>query len=114
MKRFRLSRRTFLGGASTVLSLPLLECMLPTKAFAAAPPPVRLMAMYVPNGKVMSAWTPAATGASYALTPILESLLPVKSKLLVLSGLANVPGATANFDTGHQAPTTSSHQHLAT
>lgn len=91
MKRWQLSRRTLLRGAGAALALPLFEQMLPARAWAAQAAPVRLLAFYVPNGMRMSAWTPAQTGSAYAMSNILKPLQPVRSELLVLSGLANTP-----------------------
>lgn len=92
MKKWELSRRTLLRGAGVALALPMLEQMLPSVARAqSVPAPRRLVAFYVPCGINMSQWTPSATGAGYSLTPILQPLAPVKSDVLVLSGLANRP-----------------------
>lgn len=94
MKKWEISRRTLLRGVGAAMALPLLEQMLPSVARAqatGAPPPRRLVAFYVPNGIHMAKWTPAATGASYTMTEILQPLAPVKSDLLVLTGLANRP-----------------------
>jgi hypothetical protein len=87
----RLGRRLFLGGAGAVVALPFLESAMPKIARAADPVPKRFLAVYVPNGIHMPAWTPAAQGADWELTPILSPLAAVKEKLLVLSGLANEP-----------------------
>lgn len=94
MKKWELSRRLLLKGAGAALALPLLEQMMPSVARAqnaGAPKPRRLVAFYVPCGIHMAQWTPAATGSNYALTPILTPLAPVKSDVLVLSGIANRP-----------------------
>lgn len=93
MKKSRLNRRAFLGGAGTLISLPLLEAMLPAgrSAFAATDRPTRMIAYYVPCGIHMQAWTPAATGTDYSLSPTLAPLAPVKDDLLVLTNLANRP-----------------------
>ncbi len=93
MKPFRLNRRTFLGGAGTLLGLPLLEAMIPIgrSAFAATDIPTRLLAYYVPCGIHMQAWTPAQTGSDYQLSATLAPLAGVKEDLLVLSNLANRP-----------------------
>lgn len=93
MKPFRLNRRTFLGGAGTLLGLPLLEAMIPIgrSAFAATDTPTRLLAYYVPCGIHMQAWTPAQTGRDYQLTPTLAPLAKVKDDVLVLTNLANRP-----------------------
>jgi hypothetical protein len=85
------SRRRFLGGAATLVALPWLSSLAPRSASARATSPRRFVAFYVPNGIHMAAWTPTSAGSDYALTPILAPLAPVKSKLLVLSGLANAP-----------------------
>jgi hypothetical protein len=85
-----LSRRTFLRGASAAIGLPMLEAMVPALGWArdAAPKPVtRLCYVYVPNGMVMKNWTPAATGAGFAITPILKPLEPYREQMLVLSSL---------------------------
>ncbi len=93
MSRFdRLTRRSFLGGAGVMISLPLFEAMLPARAEAGGGAPAqRLLCWYVPNGIHMAGWTPAATGNGWELTPILQPLAAVRSELLVLSGLDNAP-----------------------
>jgi len=75
-------------------------------------PPLRLGFVYVPNGMVMSNWTPATQGKNFAFTPILKPLEPFREHTLVLSGLmdhnANALGdgggdharAAASFLTG--------------
>jgi hypothetical protein len=85
----RLSRRTFLRGVGTAVSLPLLDCMLPTSD--AAPNstyPLRMAFLYVPNGVHMPEWTPRDVGPLGELPPILQSMAPFKKDLLVMSGLA--------------------------
>ena len=77
-------------GASATLALPLLDSMVPAFAAtsgAAAKPPIRLTFVYVPNGAIMDKWTPAAEGAAFEFTPILEPVAPFRDQLLVLSGL---------------------------
>jgi hypothetical protein len=86
-----LPRRTFLRGIGATIALPLLDGMIPAfgaRARAAAVPVRRLGAVYVPNGMNMNAWTPAAEGAGFELAPILQSLAPVRNRIVVLSGLA--------------------------
>lgn len=87
-----LSRRTILRGAGVSMALPWLEAMGPltawasdTKAGQAAPN--RMAFLYVPNGKNMADWTPAAEGTDFDLPHILKPLEPVRKKLLVLTGL---------------------------
>lgn len=76
-----------------MVSLPLLEAMLPVRqAEAGGSGPVqRLLCWYVPNGIHMKAWTPADAGPGFSLTPILQPLEALRSELLVISGLDNAP-----------------------
>lgn len=92
-QREGVSRRAFLGGAGAMLALPLLESVTPSAVWAQATSeaPKRLLFYYVPNGIHMPLWTPAQEGNRWDLTTILEPLAPIKSKLSILSGLANEP-----------------------
>jgi len=64
--------------------------MLPAFATAAdTASPVRMGVVYVPNGIIMSKWTPATEGAGYEMTHTLEPLAPFRDKMLVLSGLVD-------------------------
>jgi len=96
-----LSRRTVLRGLGTAVSLPWLEAMLPARgaAAAAASPPLRLGFVYVPNGKHMPDWTPAAEGSGFELPWILEPLAAHRDRFSVISGLAHMK-ANANGDGG--------------
>ncbi|HMF44976.1 MAG TPA: DUF1552 domain-containing protein [Polyangia bacterium] len=101
MKNFRLSRRACLKGAGVALGLPMLEAMLPfgrraRAQAAAAGKPLRLLVWTFPDGVRMDAWTPTTAGAGYASTPILQPLDPWKSKLNVISGLANTPASVVS------------------
>ena len=85
-------RRTVLRGVGATVALPLLDSMVPALTAAsstAATSTQRLGVIYVPNGIVMDQWTPAATGASFELTPILQPLARFRDQLLVISGLSN-------------------------
>ena len=109
MKRWELSRRTFLRGAGATLALPLLEQMWPSVAraqAAGAAAPRRLVVFYVPNGIHMESWTPQAEGTDWQLSKLLAPLAPVKSKLMVLSGLSHNPGRPDGD--GHHAAATAS------
>ncbi len=87
-----LPRRAFLGGAGAMIGLPWLEAMMPRRAHAADPPPLRFVAVYVPCGIHMQDWTPSAEGTDYTLPLILEPLVNVKDDILVLSGIDNRAG----------------------
>jgi hypothetical protein len=88
--RKKLSRRTVLKGAGASVALPLLDAMTPALAApGAAPSPVRASFVYVPNGIVMSDWTPKAAGRGYELPRILKPIERFRDELMVLSGLAH-------------------------
>jgi hypothetical protein len=100
-----LSRRTFLRGAGVTLALPLLESMIPAATLlgqTAAKPRTRLGAIYFPHGAIMDKWTPAAEGAGFELTPILQPLEPFYNQISVISDLRHAnaygSGATANHN----------------
>jgi len=103
--RKALPRRTFLRGMGTVLSLPLLDAMIPAmtaSAATAANPVRRLGFVYVPMGATIGRWTPSAIGRITELSPSLKSLAPMLDQVTVISNLelknAYSPGnhATAN------------------
>jgi hypothetical protein len=87
------TRRRLFAGAAVTLALPFLPSLVvgPRRARAAscAAPPKRFVAWYTPNGFHMPDWTPTTTGKGWALTPILEPLAPVRSKVQVITGLDN-------------------------
>jgi hypothetical protein len=124
--RKHLSRRTFLRGAGGLVGLPLLDAMVPALGWArdARPQPAtRLCFVYVPNGMVMSRWTPATQGKDFEFTPILKPLEPFREHTLILSRLmdynANALGdgggdharAAASFLTGAHPRETGSDIH---
>lgn len=96
----QISRRTFLGGTAVAIGLPFLESLTARTANAAGGPRKRFIAYYVPCGIHMKAWKPQATGrgSEWQLSQTLRPLSPVKNKLLVLSGLANMPGSRPGAD----------------
>jgi hypothetical protein len=91
--RAHLPRRTFLKGLGAAVALPLLDAMAPALAApAAVKAPMRLSFVYVPNGIIMSDWTPTGTGKEFELTRILKPLAPYRDELFVMSGLADHNG----------------------
>ena len=87
-----LSRRTFLRGTGVVVGLPFLDAMVPAWtaiAQTAASPKPRMGFMYLPHGAIMEAWTPAAEGNGFELSPILKPLAPFQKQLTVVSQLQN-------------------------
>src|SRR6478735_6843068 len=100
--QMQLPRRAFLRGLGAAIALPMLDAMMPRRAFGAiagGKPPVRMGFMFVPNGAHMPDWTPMADGADFDLPWILQPLQPHKSELLVMTGLTQDKGR-ANADGG--------------
>src|SRR4051812_27033772 len=96
--RSTLSRRTILRGVGATLALPLLDAMIPSAGLArsalgaatrqGAAVPLRMAAIFLPNGMHYAHWQPRGTGRDYTLSPTLEPLKTLKDDLLVLSNLA--------------------------
>ena len=71
LTRKTLPRRTFLRALGTAVALPMLDAMAPPLVWAQTP--VRRFGfVYIANGVIQKAWTPATTGAGFELTPILQ------------------------------------------
>jgi len=89
-----------------VVGLPVLEAMAPAftaVAQTAATPQRRAGFVYVPNGVIFDGWTPATTGADFALPETLASLAPYRDTLVVVSNLARTGGNARNDHTVSQA-----------
>jgi hypothetical protein len=85
-----LSRRTVLRGVGASLGLPWLEAMMPVRASAAvSKPPVRLAALYMPNGVREDLWTPKGEGRDFTLSPTLQPLADLKDNIIVPTNLWN-------------------------
>lgn len=94
-KRVVISRRTVLHGLGTAIALPWLESVMAAEAIAK--PPRRMAFFSVPNGIHMADWTPKEEGPLEKLPPILEPIEPLKSSVLVLTGLT-LDGGRAHGD----------------
>jgi hypothetical protein len=84
-----LPRRTFLRGVGATLALPLLDAMIPAAtAWAKTPakPVRRLGFVFMPMGCDQSRWTPPGDKLDQ-LSPILDSLAPVREQVTVISNL---------------------------
>jgi hypothetical protein len=94
----RLPRRFFLGGLAVAVSLPPFESLLGKQARAQGPQPPdrrqRMLTFFLPDGALMDEWIPTATtpGGGLALPPLLAPMAGLEKKLLVVSGLSNLPG----------------------
>jgi hypothetical protein len=112
-KPWKISRRTMLGGAASMLALPLLEQMMPTsRALAGTPLPGRLVVLHWPTGTCPKVYQPtAANGAALTaanIGPILQPLATagVLGDTTVVTNLANKP-AEANQAGDHARGTAS-------
>lgn len=106
-----IGRRTFLRGLGTVMALPFLESLAPTRLLGAASEaarPRRMAFVYVPNGADMANWTPSALGTDFALPSTLEPLAAHRQDLLVMSGLALDKGRANGDGAGDHARASSS------
>ena len=81
-------RRTFLRGVGASVALPFLDSMVPALEARAAIPRIRVGFVYVPNGAILSQWTPATVDRGYEYTPILKPLEPFRESVVVVSNLA--------------------------
>jgi Protein of unknown function (DUF1552) len=97
-----LPRRTFLRGMGVTLALPLLDAMTPAMSVTARPA-VRLGFVYVPNGIIMSKWTPVTEGPDFQFAPTMKPLEPFRDRLLAFSGLAQVNGRALGDGAGDHA-----------
>jgi hypothetical protein len=99
MSRMSVTRRTVLRGAGVAIALPWLESLARPARAQAVSPPKRFLPIFLPNGGG-ELWKPAGAGlgAAWQLSSVLESLTPLKSKLVVVSGLEN--GSVFNADGG--------------
>jgi hypothetical protein len=103
----RLNRRTFLRGAGATMALPLLDCMTPATAYAAAggagPAPVRMAFIFFPNGAIMPSWKPTGEGTAYDLSETLAPLGKLKDHFNVITGLAQDNGRAKGDGPGDHA-----------
>lgn len=89
------SRRGLLKGLGITMCLPFLESLVARSTLAEGKEsgrpaaPVRLAALYMPNGVNPKQWLPSGVGAQFALSPILSPLEKVKSEVLVFTELMN-------------------------
>ncbi len=83
-------RRTFIKGVGASFALPLLDAMVPAATAAAKTPATaarRLGYVFMPMGCDQSRWTPGSDNTLDKLSPILDSLAPVKDKVTILTNM---------------------------
>lgn len=104
--RVAISRRRFLRGAGIVLSLPLLEAMVPAFASSAEPSsptaagarPRRMLAICNNLGLLPDQFFPKESGRDYTPSPYLEILAEHRKDFTVFSGVSH-----PDVDGGHPA-----------
>lgn len=84
LKKWQISRRTFLRGAGATIALPLLNCMA---AIPAPSKPKRSVFLYIPNGVNTLTWQIEKAGADYEFTAPLQSLEKHRADITPISGL---------------------------
>jgi len=86
-----ISRRTVLRGAGAILSLPLLDAMVPAAtalAQTAAAPKPRFVGCFVPHGMAPGYWVPKTEGPLVGELPFnWTPLEPFRNQTVILSGL---------------------------
>lgn len=112
-------RRAFLRGAGTVVSLPILDSLIPreSRALAATDLPKRLITYYVPNGHNMATYRPTGQGKDFVLSETLMPLSALKNDIMVITGLNNQPAnpdAVGDHAAGTSASFTATHAFKST
>jgi hypothetical protein len=102
-----LPRRTFLRGLGTTLGLPFLDAMVPAAATASsravAMPAKRLSYVFIPMGCDLPRWTPPGNDTLDELSPILQSLAPIRRHVSVISNLELQPAYPGTHATSNAA-----------
>jgi hypothetical protein len=94
------TRRQVLKGTGVMLALPWLESFSPRRAMAATASPRRYIPIYFPNGTA-DFWKPNGSGATWNLSPILEPLTALKSKVTVISNIGNYSPFGGHIEPSH-------------
>jgi hypothetical protein len=90
-----LPRRHFLRGLGATVALPLLDCMMPLRARAAAQAaaqPRRSVFVYIPNGVNVLTWQITKAGRDYQFTGPMASLEKHRAHITPISGLHHPGG----------------------
>lgn len=99
-------RRTMLKGVGASLALPLLDAMIPAATAAAKTPAGKLQRLgyvFMPMGCDQSRWTPKSDKNLDQLSPILESLQPVKDDLTVFTNMELRPAYPGSHATSNSS-----------
>jgi hypothetical protein len=88
-----ISRRHMLKGLGATIALPLLDCMKPLRALAAAAEkPRRSVFVYIPNGVNVLTWQITKAGRDYELSEPLKPLEKHRQNMTPISGLYHANG----------------------
>jgi hypothetical protein len=104
--RKSLPRRTFLKGVGASFALPLLDAMIPAATAAFRTPAAgvrRLGYIFMPMGCDESRWTPGSEGTLDKLSPILDSLKPVKDQVTVFTNMELRPAYPGSHATSNSS-----------
>ena len=99
-------RRTFIKGVGGSIALPLLNAMVPAATAASKTPAnsvKRLGYVFMPMGCDQSRWTPRSEGNLDQLSPILDSLAPVKDKVTVMTNMELRPAYPGSHATSNSS-----------
>ncbi|MDG2254162.1 MAG: DUF1552 domain-containing protein [Opitutaceae bacterium] len=100
------ARRTFLKGMGASFALPLLDAMIPAATAASrtlATPVRRLGYVFMPMGCDQSRWTPRSEGTLDKLSPILDSLAPVKDQAAIFTNMQLKPAYPGSHATSNSS-----------
>ena len=104
--RKSLPRRTFLKGVGASFALPLLDAMIPaaTAAIKTSADGVRRLGyIFMPMGCDESRWTPGSEDTLDKLSPILDSLKPVKDQMTVFTNMELRPAYPGSHATSNSS-----------
>ena len=104
--RKSLPRRTFLRGVGASFALPLLDAMIPAATAAIKTPAIgvrRLGYIFMPMGCDESRWTPGSEDTLDKLSPILDSLKPVKDKMTIFTNMELRPAYPGSHATSNSS-----------
>jgi hypothetical protein len=104
--RKSLPRRTFLKGVGASFALPLLDAMIPAATAAFRTPAAgvrRLGYIFMPMGCDESRWTPGSEDTLDKLSPILDSLKPVKDQMTVFTNMELKPAYPGSHATSNSS-----------
>jgi hypothetical protein len=102
----KFSRRRFLLAGGSMLAIPMLESLWPSKLLAAATVRPKLIAYEFPLGCVMNTWQPIVNGNQFSLPDQLSDLAPFKSDLIFPTSLSNYPNQQQGVLAAHCRPGT--------